>query len=113
MWSLLRDARRRAGLTQRQLAERAGTSQSAVARYERARAMPDLATLFRLVRACGLDLRMRLEARDLHDDELLADRLAMTPTERAAINRRLVATAARAAAARGAGRVRPLVGRGA
>ncbi len=113
MWSLLRDARRRAGLTQRQLAEKASTSQSAIARYERARAMPDLATLFRLVEACGLDLRMRLEARDGHDDGLLAARLAMTPAERAAINRRVVATSAKTAAARRAGRVRPLVDRGA
>jgi transcriptional regulator with XRE-family HTH domain len=53
----IRDARRRAGLTQRQLAERAGTSQAAVARYERGRTVPDLATFTRLVRACGLELR--------------------------------------------------------
>lgn len=45
VWRLLRDARTSAGLTQRQLAERAGTAQSAVARYETARALPDLDTL--------------------------------------------------------------------
>jgi len=49
------------GLSQTELAERAGTSQSAIARYERARALPSLTTLYRLVRACGLELRMRLE----------------------------------------------------
>lgn len=109
VWSLLRDARQRAGLTQRELAARAGTSQSALARYERARTMPDLATLLRLVEACGLDLRMRLEERDSHDDELLAARLAMTPTERAAVNRRTVAAAARSAAAHRSGRVHRLI----
>ncbi|MBI4171696.1 MAG: helix-turn-helix transcriptional regulator, partial [Actinobacteria bacterium] len=35
----IRNARRRAGLTQAQLAEHAGTSQPAVARYENGRAL--------------------------------------------------------------------------
>jgi hypothetical protein len=52
----LREARRRAGLTQRQLAERAGTSKAAVARYESGRVTPDLATFARLVEACGHQL---------------------------------------------------------
>ena len=60
VWSLLREARRRAGLTQSDLAARAHTSQPAIASYERARTMPDLATLFRLVEACGLELRLEL-----------------------------------------------------
>lgn len=54
---LVKDARRRAGLTQRALAERAGTSQAAVARYESGRTVPDVATLDRLLRACGYELR--------------------------------------------------------
>jgi hypothetical protein len=57
---LLREARRRAGLTQAELGARAHTSQPAIAGYERARTMPDLATLFRLVEACGLELRLEL-----------------------------------------------------
>lgn len=60
VWALIREARHRAGLTQVELAERAGTSQPAIARYERARSMPDLATLHRLVEACGLELRLAL-----------------------------------------------------
>jgi uncharacterized protein len=51
--NLLRDARRAAGLTQEELAERAGTSQPAVARYEQARATPTLSTLERLLLVCG------------------------------------------------------------
>ncbi|MGH9154509.1 MAG: helix-turn-helix domain-containing protein, partial [Acidimicrobiales bacterium] len=39
--------------SQAQLAARAGTSQPAIARYEKARTMPDLATLHRIVEACG------------------------------------------------------------
>ncbi|MGH9063085.1 MAG: helix-turn-helix domain-containing protein [Acidimicrobiales bacterium] len=60
VWALVREARHRAGLTQSQLAERCGTSQAAIARYERARTMPDLATLYRIVDACGLELRLSL-----------------------------------------------------
>ena len=55
---LLRDARESAGLSQRELAQRAGTSQAMVARIERGQQSPSLATLDRLVRACGLELRV-------------------------------------------------------
>ncbi|MGH9157871.1 MAG: helix-turn-helix domain-containing protein, partial [Acidimicrobiales bacterium] len=64
VWSLVREARHRAGLSQAQLAARAGTSQPAIARYEKARTMPDLATLHRIVEACGLELRYQLSAPD-------------------------------------------------
>jgi predicted nucleotidyltransferase/DNA-binding XRE family transcriptional regulator len=50
---LIREARAGAGLTQRELATRAGTSQPAIARYERGTALPTLATLERLLLACG------------------------------------------------------------
>ncbi len=55
---LLKEARDRAGLTQRELARRAGTSQAMVARIERGQQSPSVATLERLVRACGLELRL-------------------------------------------------------
>jgi transcriptional regulator with XRE-family HTH domain len=55
---LLRAARDRAGLSQRELAQRAGTSQAMVARIEGGRQSPSVATLERLVRACGLELRV-------------------------------------------------------
>ncbi|MGH2830245.1 MAG: helix-turn-helix transcriptional regulator [Actinomycetota bacterium] len=60
VWALIREARRRARLSQAALARRVGTSQSAIARYERARSMPDLPTLHRIVEACGLELRLEL-----------------------------------------------------
>jgi transcriptional regulator with XRE-family HTH domain len=53
---LLRDAREGAGLSQRELAQRAGTSQAMVARIERGQQSPSVATLERLVRACGREL---------------------------------------------------------
>ncbi len=51
--ALLQDSRRSAGLTQKELARRAGTSQPAVARYEQGAALPTLPTLRRLLIACG------------------------------------------------------------
>lgn len=64
VWALIREARRRAGLSQAQLAARVGTSQPAIARYERARAMPDLGTLHRIIEACGFELRLELAEPD-------------------------------------------------
>lgn len=57
---LLREARGLAGLSQLGLARRAGTSQSAIARYETGAAQPSLPTLERLLAACGARLEMRL-----------------------------------------------------
>jgi hypothetical protein len=54
--ALVTAARRRAGLTQAELAKRAGTSQPAVARIERGAVEPELATLRRLLGACGEEL---------------------------------------------------------
>src|SRR5437899_1796417 len=93
-WALVGMARTRAGLTQAELARRAGTSQTAVARYERGRALPTLETLYRLVRACGFDLRMSLEPYDDHDDVLLDEQLARSPEERLRANDDLMRLAA-------------------
>src|SRR5437762_1109571 len=58
--SLIIDARRRAGLTQQQLAERAATAQSSIARLESGQANPSLATLERLLAAAGFSLQVTL-----------------------------------------------------
>ena len=68
--SLIRDARLRTGLTQRALATRASTSQSTIAAYENGRKTPTVDTLLRVLRAAGLELRMRLEVADDHDEWL-------------------------------------------
>jgi len=51
-------ARATAGLSQQALADLAGTSQPALARYERGSTIPSLPTLERLVSACGAELRV-------------------------------------------------------
>jgi transcriptional regulator with XRE-family HTH domain len=54
--TLLRTARTAAGMTQRELAAAAATSQSAVAAIESGRKQPTVATLDRLLRALGTEL---------------------------------------------------------
>jgi transcriptional regulator with XRE-family HTH domain len=58
--AVVTDARVRAGFSQRELARRARTSQSAIARIENGAVSPSLETLRRLVAACGFDLRLSL-----------------------------------------------------
>lgn len=62
---LVREARRRAGLTQAELAERAGTTQSAIARLERGVGSPTLERISELVQACGLEVQVRLVEEDV------------------------------------------------
>ena len=55
---LLRDARRRHGLTQQQLASRARTSQAAISRIERGLVSPSVATLAQLLDLMGEELTL-------------------------------------------------------
>jgi transcriptional regulator with XRE-family HTH domain len=77
---VLREARRRAGLSQHELAKRAGVHQPAIARWESGRADPSLSTIERLVAACGLELRLTLAPAE--DSEPSSGNLALSPEER-------------------------------
>jgi len=52
------EAREAKGLTQKELAERAGIKQSAVARLERMQAIPQIDTLFKLLQPLGYTLEI-------------------------------------------------------
>jgi predicted nucleotidyltransferase/DNA-binding XRE family transcriptional regulator len=75
---LLRESRLAAGLTQADLAERALTSQPAVAAYESGRRTPVLSTLARLLAACGREIVLSTQALDAKAslDSLLRQRRA-------------------------------------
>jgi len=66
--ALVRLARMKAGLSQGDLAVRAGVPRSMISAYERDRRQPTLATLLRVLRAAGLELRMHLEPYVWADD---------------------------------------------
>lgn len=70
--ALIRLARQKAGLTQHELAEAAGMSQQAISAYETGRKDPTVSTLQRLLAGGGLEMRIRLEPVDRHDDALRA-----------------------------------------
>src|SRR5437588_6724153 len=80
---LVREARKRAGLTQAELAARVGTTQSSIARLERGKTTPTLQRITELVRACGFDLTIGMaNTDDDHDWSLLQQNLQLSPTER-------------------------------
>lgn len=108
VWRLIRDSRQTAGLTQRQLAERANTSAAAINRYERAASTPDLATLDRVLRACSVELHLETRPLDDHDESLLEAALELTPNERARRAQEAARLVGASARARREGRVRPL-----
>lgn len=99
---LILEARRRAGLTQTRLAERMGTHQSVVARWETGRTKPDFVTVRRAVRAAGFDLKVSLAPADDHDLALIRRQLALLPHQRlSAMVEAVRALDAMVAAARG------------
>ncbi len=81
---LLSTARGRAGMSQRQLARKARTAQSVVARIELGETSPSWATLGRLLKAAGYSLLPGLKRIEI-DPALLDDVsriLRLTPEER-------------------------------
>ena len=83
--TVLREARTRAGLTQRQLAERAHTAQSVVARIESGVTSPSWETLGRLLEVAGFALDATLRPIAAEPSHMLADVpriLRLTPEQR-------------------------------
>jgi transcriptional regulator with XRE-family HTH domain len=87
---LIHEARRRAGLTQSELAARAGTSQPGIARWESGRTAVSLDDVLRLVRLCGFDLEIMLVSRDQSDAAQAARLAGLTGQERIDRHARLV-----------------------
>jgi transcriptional regulator with XRE-family HTH domain len=91
--ALVRHARTRSGLTQRELAARAGTTQSVVGRLEAGVGSPRLDTLERLLGAAGFRAKVELEPippedsviaafKNDIDRTLLRQNLTKTPEQR-------------------------------
>jgi transcriptional regulator with XRE-family HTH domain len=79
---ILRYARRRAGLTQRQLAERAGVPQPAIARIESGAVSPRVRTLLPLIEATGFAFELAPRIGDGVDRTLIRSSLDRSPEER-------------------------------
>lgn len=75
-------ARRSAGLSQRDLAERTGVAQPTIARIEAGRQVPGVDLLDRLLRACGWQLDMVPERGTGVDRSLVEGSLDTSPANR-------------------------------
>jgi len=80
---LLKEARGRHGVSQAQLAIRAGTTQSAISRIERDRVSPSVQTLGELLYLLGEDLSLSSQVRDFGIDRTLNESaLRRSPSQR-------------------------------
>ncbi|MFN2545201.1 MAG: helix-turn-helix domain-containing protein [Actinomycetota bacterium] len=81
---ILNMARRRAGLTQRELAARTGVAQPSISKIERGVISPTVDTLERLIRECGMELEpIRVPGEDQVDRTLIWENLKLTSSQRA------------------------------
>lgn len=83
--NLLREARLKAALTQRELAKRAGTAQSVIARIETGKTSPTSETLKHLLASAGFELWSELVIRPVENSHMMEDVsriLRLTPEQR-------------------------------
>ncbi len=79
---LIKEARLRSGLTQQELADRLGTSQSVITRWEAGHRSPTVETLRRAVRACGFDVSMSVAGYDRDHELMIRRNLGLSPGAR-------------------------------
>lgn len=79
---LVREARKRAGLSQHELAERLSTSQAVIARWELGRTSPSFERVVEAIRASGLELSVRITKPDPEHALLVEENLRLSPKQR-------------------------------
>ena len=82
--ALVVQARQATGLTQDQLAKRAGTSRSSISAIEHGKRDPGLEHLLKILAAAGFDLLTRIVPHDDHDDVLKSLGARLDPEARRA-----------------------------
>lgn len=86
--AFLQLARLEAGLSQRELAERAGVSQSEIARIESGKREPSIPTLQKILAGAGKELRFRLAELDDHDHVLAVRHARRSQSEKTVAEQR-------------------------
>jgi transcriptional regulator with XRE-family HTH domain len=81
---VIRRARRRAGISQATLADRLGTTKSAISRWENGQVDPSFGAVVRAAEACSSSVGMLLSEHepDPHDLSLLETARQQSPSER-------------------------------
>lgn len=82
---VLREARRRAGLSQRDVAKRADVPQSSIAKIESGVVIPRVDTLDRLLAVCGEALEAVRRKGEGVDRSVIRNLIRISPSERASI----------------------------
>lgn len=80
--NLLKVARAKAGISQRELAETAHVAQSTIARIESGTRQPSLPVLARILAALDLEMRITLADYDNHDDILDSEAARLSEQQR-------------------------------
>lgn len=83
--NVLRVVRAKTGLTQRELAHKAGVPYSTIAKIESGRRQPTHPTLAKILAAVDMSLSMQLVPYDDHDDVLWEQEQRSSPSQRAQI----------------------------
>jgi ribosome-binding protein aMBF1 (putative translation factor) len=78
----MRQSRRRAGISQRELAHRLHTKQSVVGRWESLATSPTLESVTSVALACGFAIEWRLTPVDPDLERVISEQLRRTPAER-------------------------------
>ena len=81
---MIRRARRRAGISQATLADRIGTTKSAISRWENGQVDPSFGAVVRAAQACSSSVGMLLSEHEpeAHDLSLLETTSRQSPSER-------------------------------
>ena len=87
----MKEARRRAGLTQAELAALLGTGQSTIVRWERGQRSPSFDTVTRAIRTCGLELKVSMGPSDRGALGVAQSMALLSPEQKLEANRNLVA----------------------
>jgi ribosome-binding protein aMBF1 (putative translation factor) len=82
--TVIRQSRRRAGISQRELARRLRTNQSVVGRWESLATSPTLESVTSVALACGFAVEWRLAPVDPDLERVITEQLRRTPAERVA-----------------------------
>jgi transcriptional regulator with XRE-family HTH domain len=80
--SLIREARELAGLSQAELAQRIGSRQPVISRWERGLESPRVDTLARILQACGFEADLVFRRHDDVDRSQVVGALAQSPDDR-------------------------------
>jgi ribosome-binding protein aMBF1 (putative translation factor) len=81
---VIRESRRRAGISQRELAKRLGTDQSVIGRWESLATSPTFEAVSACCEACGFQLDWRLVAIDADAERVLREQRSRSPAARVA-----------------------------